>query len=44
MDNLTALRIKWGQNEEKMLLAHFQLSRAQLSRFGSSFKKIIESV
>ena len=33
IDSLTALWIKWGQNEEKMLPAHFQLIRA---RFGSS--------
>ena len=37
IDSLTALWIKWGQNEEKMLPAHFQLIRARLSRFGSSF-------
>ena len=31
VDSLTALGIKWGLNEEKMLPAYFQLIRAQSS-------------
>ena len=41
IDRLTALTIKWGQIEEKILPAHFQLVRAQLSRFGTLFQNFI---
>ena len=39
IDSLIAQWTKWGLNEKKMLLAHFQLISARLSRFGSSIEK-----
>ena len=42
IDSLTAVWIRWGQNEEKLLRAHFQLIVAKLSRFGGSFQNYIQ--